>query len=157
MTSSFEIAPVTSASFGVIEALHGECFDEPWTDSDIAKVMAMPGAFGLVAMTSGAPDPQPVGFLLAWCIAGEGEILSIGVRPDLRRQGIGARLLSAALGHARSQEIRRVALEVAHDNAEAIGLYASQGFTIAGRRPKYYRDRAGEAIDAQIMTIELAQ
>lgn len=157
MTPDTELVAITAASLKVIEALYGECFDEAWVAADIAKIMAMPGAFGFMAMAPGTADGQPEGFLLGWCAAGEGEIISVGVRPPARRRGIGAHLVAAALSHAKSLDVRRLALEVAEDNAAAVGLYRRQGFAIAGSRPNYYRTKAGEPRHAHIMTIEIAQ
>jgi ribosomal-protein-alanine acetyltransferase len=72
---------------------------------------------------------------------GEREILNLAVAPGQRRHGIARRLL---------QEAMRVGgawyLEVRESNAAAIGLYASAGFKVAGRRPGYYHDPEEAAI-----------
>ncbi len=65
---------------------------------------------------------------------GEREILNLAVAPDQRRRGIARRLLQEELLRAGGEWY----LEVRESNAAAIGLYASVGFKIAGRRPGYY-------------------
>jgi ribosomal-protein-alanine acetyltransferase len=73
--------------------------------------------------------------------ADEAEILSLVVDPDLRRRGIGARLLGDAL------ERRAGAtwyLEVRESNERARNLYRKQGFLDISLRPAYYQD-TGEA------------
>jgi ribosomal-protein-alanine N-acetyltransferase len=72
--------------------------------------------------------------------AGEAELLRIGVRPAARGRRVGAELLAAceaALGRA---GIRQAFLEVREGNVAARTLYAGQGWTACGRRPRYYGD-----------------
>ena len=56
----------------------------------------------------------------------------MGVHPDFRRRGIGARLLRAALTHAHQIGLERVELEVFASNRVARQLYERQGFTVEG-------------------------
>jgi len=58
--------------------------------------------------------------------------LGMGVHPDFRRQGIGARLLRAALAHAEKMGLERVELEVFASNQPARRLYESFGFVVEG-------------------------
>ena len=78
----------------------------------------------------------------------EPEIYRIAVAFERRRQGIGERLLFAALDHARRQGASRMFLEVREDNAPAIGLYEAAGFEVIYRRKGYYRE---DGCDALIM------
>ncbi len=85
---------------------------------------------------------------------GESEILTAGVLPEHRRQGLGAALIEAAAGHAALLGARSLFLEVADDNEAAQGLYRSCGFKPVGRRAGYYRRRSGRA-DAVVLRREL--
>ena len=89
------------------------------------------------------PGEQPLGFVLLRAIAGEAEIISIGVRPEARRAGIGHRLMDAALAAAAAGGAEHLFLEVAADNWQALGLYLSYDFTEVGRRPNYYQRNGG--------------
>ena len=60
--------------------------------------------------------------------------LGMGVLATHRGLGIGRRLMSATLNHARVKSITRVELEVRADNAAAIALYESMGFVHEGRK-----------------------
>jgi len=103
----------------------------------------MPGALAFLASGPIGRDEEPLGFVLLRTIAGEAEIISIGVRPEARRRGIGRRLLEAALAAAAAGGAERLFLEVAADNYQALGLYLSHDFTEVGRRPNYYQRNGG--------------
>jgi ribosomal protein S18 acetylase RimI-like enzyme len=89
-------------------------------------------------------DPEPAGFLLARALAGESEILSLGVVAAWRRHGTARALLRAAMIRAGQTGAARTLLEVAEDNMAARSLYAAEGFALVNRLPRYYR-RPGAA------------
>jgi len=60
--------------------------------------------------------------------------LGMGVLAAYRGCGIGRRLMTATLDHARAKGLTRVELEVRADNAAAIALYESVGFVQEGRK-----------------------
>jgi ribosomal-protein-alanine N-acetyltransferase len=109
--------------------------------------MALPGAFGLLAVSAGAP----VGFLLAQVLFEEAELLTLGVLPTHRRAGHGCRLLQAGLAEASGRGATRMHLEVAQSNLRAQFLYGRAGFMPAGRRRNYYRQADGTAVDALLL------
>jgi ribosomal protein S18 acetylase RimI-like enzyme len=63
-----------------------------------------------------------------------GGTLGMGVAAGYRGQGIGKRLLAAALQAARDKGLERVQLDVFASNAAAVGLYQAAGFREEGRR-----------------------
>lgn len=60
--------------------------------------------------------------------------LGMGVRRDRRSQGIGRKLLAAALERAQGAGIERIELEVYASNLAAIDLYESFDFEFEGRK-----------------------
>jgi RimJ/RimL family protein N-acetyltransferase len=67
-------------------------------------------------------------------------LLGMGVHRDYRRQGLGERLLAAALDWARAQEgLDWVDLEVLSSNLPARRLYERCGFAFAGELPDLFR------------------
>ncbi len=122
------------------EALHRLCFpqqwDQPWSRQAFAEMLAMPGTFGLMAHL--APERAPAGLVVVRVAADEAEVLTIGVRGDTRRGGIGTALMAAAIAEARSRGARRLHLEVAEDNFAARRFYAGSGFEPVGKRAGYY-------------------
>ncbi len=135
------IQPTTAAEAPALAALHASAFppEEAWSADALVLMLEMPGAYGFW---------QPgAGLVLARVAADEAEILTIGVAPAARRQGLGAVLLRAALTRALAQGASTMFLEVAADNIAALALYTGLGFTAAGRRRHYY----GQGRDALVL------
>ncbi len=136
-----------------IAALHGALFDPAWNAEAARRLLDHPASTAFVAM---AGEPRaPVGFILGQLAADEAEILSIGVAPGWQRLGLGQRLVEGLARAVSRAEARRLFLEVAEDNAAAIGLYGKLGFSEAGRRRSYYQRSSGEAADALVMALQL--
>ena len=135
-----QIAPLPPGAAAALAVMHRACFPEdPWDAAALNLILALSDSFGFWA----SADAAPAGFLLARDLGGEGEILSLGVLPALRRLGIGRALVDAAVAEAQRREIGSLVLEVAIDNAAARRLYKACGFAPVGRRARYYRRAAG--------------
>jgi ribosomal-protein-alanine N-acetyltransferase len=72
----------------------------------------------------------------------EYEIHTIGVDPAYQGRGVGRRMLDELLKIAAESVVH---LEVRTDNATAIALYRSVGFTEVGVRKRYYRISGADA------------
>ncbi len=68
-----------------------------------------------------------------------------------RGRGIGRALVRSLHGWACARAAHKIHLEVWPHNAAAISLYASEGFSVEGRRVRQYRRRNGELWDSLIM------
>ncbi|MCW0233706.1 MAG: tRNA (adenosine(37)-N6)-threonylcarbamoyltransferase complex dimerization subunit type 1 TsaB [Ferrovibrio sp.] len=149
LTLNIRACGVESAA--VLAALHADGFaghGEVWTAASLRDLLAMPGALALLALDDG---DQPAGFILLRQAADEAEIITLAVRPRLRRLGVARRLLLVGLDKLAGRGAPHCFLEVAEDNVAARALYATAGFTEIGRRPGYYRDPAGRQHDAIVM------
>lgn len=129
-----------------LAALHASAFAAPWDAKAFADLLGQPGVFADVAAD---------GFILIRAVADEAEILTLAVRPEARRRGVGARLVEAGADRAAGMGARRLFLEVAEDNAAARGLYARCGFAETGRRKGYYPAEDGGRTDALILALNL--
>lgn len=126
-----------------IAALEVACFPaRPWHAAQVGAELGRAGATAVVAPGRG--------YALGWALAGEGELVRIGVHPDARRAGLGARLLAAFLAAQQAAGAAATWLEVRADNAAAQALYRRAGFSQRGRRPGYY----GDGCDAVVMAVE---
>lgn len=128
-----KLRPATRADGAALAALHAAAFDAPWSADDILRFAEDRGGFAIIAEDGAAP----AGFILCRMMAGEAEVLTLAVRPDARRRGIGRALLEGALALCRPAAAAMF-LEVAADNPGAISLYAGAAFDVVGRRAGYY-------------------
>jgi ribosomal-protein-alanine N-acetyltransferase len=133
------IRPVGPFDYAIIASIHARSFAEAWGVGAIAELMAMPGAFGLLAAASSPQGHEPAGFVLARIAQDDCEILSLAVGSPHRRRGIARSLLQQATAMAAAAGASRLFLEVAEDNWAARRLYATLGFAPVGRRRNYYR------------------
>lgn len=63
-------------------------------------------------------------------------VLGMGLLPDYRGKGIGARLIAAALDASRALGLERVELAVFDNNTRARRLYEKFGFVVEGVQPR---------------------
>lgn len=119
-----------------IAALHAGLFDEAWDADSISRLLSHPGSTAFIARL-GTPA-ETAGFILGQLAADEAEILSLGVRADRQRHGIGRRLVEALGRAAGKAGVRRLFLEVGRNNAPAFALYQGLGFQEVGCRKGYY-------------------
>lgn len=90
---------------------------------------------------------QPVaGFCAFWRVAEQIHINNLAIRPELRGQGLGSRLLQAVIAEAARLGASHATLEVRRSNRPAIRLYARAGFSQAGVRPNYYKQPIEDAL-----------
>jgi ribosomal-protein-alanine N-acetyltransferase len=155
--SDIVLRPLAAFELGDLAELHAACFAEAWDAEALAAVLAMPGAFALVAAEAGThgDGPSAIGFVILRAMAGEAEILALGVRPAARRRGLGRRLLAAGSLEAASRGTGRLFLEVAAGNWAARALYLGAGFAQVGRRENYYR-RPGGGVAALVLARDIA-
>jgi len=101
-------------------------------------------------------EPGPAaGFILGQIAADEAEILTLGVRSDRQRHGIGRRLVEALGRAAKRAEACRLFLEVAESNTAAVALYKGLGFAETGRRKGYYQRLGAAPEDALALSLAL--
>ena len=124
-----QAAPVHAAA---LAAIHAVSFPsaERWGADAMALQLGLPGAYGFLHLGSG--------IVLARTVADEAEILTLAVKPDRRRGGLGAVLLRAAMAGAVARGAASMFLEVAVTNAGARALYDRHGFCQVGQRAHYY-------------------
>lgn len=80
-------------------------------------------------MKVAAAGGQIIGFVFAFTSRGIGWVTLLCVKPELRRQRIGSRLLEAALEYLSAKEARTVKLDVEPENP-AVKLYRKFGFDV---------------------------
>ena len=124
-----------------IAQLHKMCFpDHPWPASEFANLKK--SGCEIIASENG--------FIVWRVVADEAEIITIGVAPEKRRQGIAETMILLMEQELKKLSVVNVFLEVSEVNCPAKNLYEKLGFKPTGKRPKYYN-----GTDAIIMSKRL--
>jgi len=152
--AEFEVFAAEADDCRDFSTLHGERFYRGWGDGEFHSLLGQSNVFGFTArITNGGAGLG--GFVLVREVAGEAEILTIAVSNHYPRQGLGWRLMLAALRETRARGGETVFLEVDEGNAAAIGLYRKLGFTKVAERKGYYSDGRGNMSTALVMRLDL--
>lgn len=111
------------------------------TRADLDAVMAEPwfDADDLLLLWD---DSDLIGYSWMKVTDGEGEFYVVGVSPDRQGEGLGRRLVEAGFARLASRGIRTAHLYVEGDNAPALALYRSFGFTQRSLDIQYGRSGA---------------
>ena len=134
------------AVMAVMEGAFPPCFGERWSKAQVTGVLPLTGVRMTVAH-EGNHDSPVVGFAIWRTVSDESELLLIAVHPCAQGHGLGRAMLEDFIEQAEADGATRLHLEV-RDGNPANALYASEGFTLAGRRRAYYRGVEGERHDA---------
>lgn len=140
---NIRLLPATKELLSEIFLIEQSVFTDPWSDDSIHFCLDNP-VFAFTVAVDG--DDRVAGYLIGSLLPPEGEICSLAVRPDLRRQGIGGMLLSDFLQKGEALSCDRFFLEVRSSNLAAIGLYRSRGFEPYASRKKYYSRPVEDAL-----------
>jgi ribosomal-protein-alanine acetyltransferase len=97
-------------------------------------------------------------FALSHVILDEAHLLKFGVAPEVRRQGVGERLMRYCIDEFRQMAVRQVVLEVRRSNRPARTFYHKIGFVAISVRRGYYGPEDGhpqESEDAILYSLTL--
>jgi len=128
---------------GVLD-IEAASFNNPttreWYDGELQR----PEVCFIYVMRTAA---HPVaGFCAFWRVAEQIHINNLAIRPELRRQGLGSRLLQEVIAEAARLGADRATLEVRRSNVPAQKLYERAGFVQAGVRRNYYTQPVEDAL-----------
>ena len=123
--------------FTELAHLHQKCFpNRPWSAEDFRDLK---NSGCEIIMSEN-------GFIVYRIAVDEAEIITIGVNPEMRRNGIASAMIGIIEKNLKNQGVKKIFLEVALNNEPAKKLYESMGFKVVGSRPKYY-----DGVDAILM------
>jgi ribosomal-protein-alanine N-acetyltransferase len=91
-------------------------------------------------------DRRVCGYAGLMFVADEAHITNIAVGPEVRRQGVGARLLATLVRESLRRHCGSMTLEVRMGNRPAQELYRKFGFESVGTRPRYYSETGEDAL-----------
>lgn len=128
------VASGDTAFSPVLSTIHAQCFDKPWSEQEMFSILSLPTTIGWLTEQ---------GFLLCSHVADEMEILTIGILPAFRQQGVGFHFIQDLFNYAIKNQVQHIFLEVSADNKPAQRLYQKAGFTQTGIRKNYYKTSTG--------------
>jgi ribosomal-protein-alanine N-acetyltransferase len=145
---SYRVA--TAFDLPVFVSLDKELFPySPWSASQYKEEFSSPTRHFVVA-TDAAQNI--IGFAGVFAPGqAEADVLTVGVIPSHRGQGIARQLMSMITNWATEQGSIAMMLEVKVDNSDAIGLYESLGYSKLNVRKDYF----GAGLDALVMRLDL--
>ena len=127
--------------FDELSNLHKKCFpNHPWSPDDF-RDLKQSGCEIIMSQNS---------FIVYRIVLDEAEIITIGVNPEMRRQGIASAMIGIIEKNIKNQGVKKIFLEVAANNIPGQKLYENHGFNRVGLRPKYY-----DGIDAILMSKDI--
>jgi len=134
----------------VFVSLDKELFPySPWSTSQYKEEFSNPTRHFVVAVDAAQ---NIIGYAGVFALGGaEADVLTVGVVPAHRGQGIARQLMTMITDWAKEQGSVAMMLEVKVDNAEAIGLYESMNYSKLNVRKDYF----GAGLDALVMRLDL--
>ena len=110
--------------------IHQSCFEEGWSNSDIASYLARAYCYSLWY--------ENIGFVIFEIIEDECEIKTIAVLKEHRRKKLAQKLCEEVTEIAKGFNVKKIFLEVSEKNEPAINLYKKLGFEEYSHRKDYY-------------------
>jgi ribosomal-protein-alanine N-acetyltransferase len=146
---SYRVA--TAFDLPVFVSLDKELFPySPWSASQYKEEFSSPTRHFVVAVDEAQ---SIIGYAGVFAPGGaEADVLTVGVVPSHRGKGIARQLMVLITDWAHKQGSTAMMLEVKVDNAEAIGLYESLGYSKLNTRKDYF----GPGLHALVMRLELS-
>jgi len=146
------VEPASLRDAPALAQIHGASFHRGWGEGEFETMLTERNTL-VHRLRIGR---KTIGFAVSRMAADEAEILSIAVAESHRGRGLSYNLLLTHLGHLAGRGVRTVFLEVEENNQPARRLYERAGFTVVGRRERYYRHGGGEPLNALLMRRDLS-
>ena len=152
MSGTYTGRAMTLADVPAVAALEARLQAFPWTEGNFRD-----------ALDSGYDCrvwPDAAGAVRAYAVVlyvlDEAHLLTLGVAPEVQRQGMGSAVMKHMMLAACTQGAVQMFLEVRLSNRAARGLYETLGFQQLSLRRRYYPAAEGGREDAVVMRKELA-
>jgi len=141
-----KIKTLTEKDLDQVLELDHLCFGGLWSLDAYKREIESPNSCLLILTIELQGEEKVIGLGCFWSILEEAHITILAIHPDFQEQKLGQLLLSNMLDKAEKQGLERATLEVGENNKKALYLYEKFGFTVAGRRKKYYKKTQEDAL-----------
>lgn len=126
-----------------VEQIERESFSTPWTEKMF--LAALKAGNHLLRIIC-EPDGTLAGYYVLYIAADEADLADIAVRQQSRRRGYAGKMLRDMKDQAVKCGVVHIFLEVRESNLAAQSAYLSAGFTVCGRRKRYYHQPEEDAL-----------
>jgi ribosomal-protein-alanine N-acetyltransferase len=144
-TTAPQLRPMRESDLAAVMRIEMRAYDYPWTYGIFQDCLR----YGYCCWVFERDDCVD-GYGIMSIAAGEAHILNLCVRPEVRRHGLGRKILNYLVDLARRHDADTVLLEVRPSNRAAVSLYHELGFNEVGTRRNYYPAESGRE-DAMIL------
>lgn len=148
-TGTDGIRPMTPMDLDAVMAIETAIYPFPWTRGIFSDCMRVGYQCHVFQQYN-----EVVAYSVLSIAAAEAHVLTVCVRPDIQRQGLGRLMMENMLELAKQGGVETILLEVRPSNTGAIRLYHDLQFNEVGVRPDYYPAEDGRE-DALIMARSL--
>ena len=138
------LRPARSSDIRDIVRIERTSFADPWSEESFRRIMG--GQAAIFQVLEVAPDKAVVGYIIAFSVGTDAELLNVAVDPNFRGRGLAGQMLDSVLIELGGTGVRTAFLEVRESNRAARALYGSRGFKEIGRRRNYYRRPVEDAL-----------
>lgn len=127
-----------------VAELEARCFTNPWSRDMLARELAQSDVAHVFLLR--LPDRRLAGFCSCWIVADELHVNTLVIDMPYRQRRLGVSLTAWVIAEATRRGATRATLEVRESNEPARRLYASLGFEVVARRPRYYSHPVEDAL-----------
>ena len=128
-------------------AIETRSFERSWHRSSFLYEFSRSDSHSYGVRVENSPETAPIVAYICYRIFGnEMHLLKIAVLPEWRLRGIGAWLLAECMREEKANGAYRILLEVRPSNRSAVAMYGKMGFSLIGKRRKYYPDTREDAL-----------
>lgn len=134
----------TAADLDAVVELEEASFNNPTTRDWYERELERPEVCFIYILRT--PDVPVAAFCAFWLVVDQVHINNLAVRPEMRRRGLGSRLLDAVMKEAGKLGAASLMLEVRESNTAARRLYERAGFNVHSVRKSYYTNPVEDAL-----------
>lgn len=135
------VKKAAAADIDFAAALEKETFSLPQSHADLEEMAANDEKHLLAAFCDG----ERAGYIGAYTVCRETDIMTVAVTPEFRKKGIGRALVNALFDELKGKS-DVLFLEVRESNGAARALYEQLGFCEIGKRKNYYKLPTEDAV-----------
>lgn len=142
---SVTVGKMTAADLDQVMEIEKEAFSFPWQREAFLSEIEENACARYIAMKD--EDGQILAYGGFWLtLDGEAHVTNVAVRADMRKKGLGERLMNELMQHAADCGMVWMSLECRRGNIAAQNLYHKLGFIDVGYRKRYYPDNQEDAL-----------